>query len=51
MYLLSCRHYRRLLIKTLEKDLQEELEFVTDVICDHPKNYQVWFVKKGTFLY
>ena len=37
-----CRHYRRLLLKDLDKNLKEELNFVTDMIDEHPKNYQVW---------
>lgn len=35
-------HYRRLLLKELRKDLNEELEFITKVIRGNPKNYQVW---------
>lgn len=35
-------YYRRLLIKALNKDLKEELNFITEVIQDNPKNYQVW---------
>lgn len=35
-------YYRRVLIKELKKDLNEELDFITDVIRSHPKNYQVW---------
>nr|CAG4640985.1 EOG090X08PK [Eulimnadia texana] len=34
--------YRRLLIKTLNKDLRDELAFVRTVIEENPKNYQVW---------
>ena len=37
-----CRYYRRLLLKTLDKDLKEELDFISTVIDRHPKNYQVW---------
>jgi len=35
-------YYRRLLIKELNMDLNEELEFITHVIRSNPKNYQVW---------
>ncbi|KAK9508944.1 hypothetical protein O3M35_006374 [Rhynocoris fuscipes] len=34
--------YRRHLLKNLEKDLQEELDYIGDVIENNPKNYQVW---------
>lgn len=39
-----CRHYRRILLKELKKDLKEELKYITDMILLHPKNYQVWSV-------
>ncbi len=35
-------YYRRILIRDLNKDLSEELDFITSVINSHPKNYQVW---------
>ncbi|XP_065184955.1 protein farnesyltransferase/geranylgeranyltransferase type-1 subunit alpha-like [Sycon ciliatum] len=35
-------HYRRKLIDALSLDLKEELEFVSEVILDTPKNYQAW---------
>lgn len=35
-------YYRRFLLTALNKDLNEELKFITDVISDNPKNYQVW---------
>jgi protein farnesyltransferase/geranylgeranyltransferase type-1 subunit alpha len=34
-------HYRREILKALSKNLYEELEYVSDVIQDNPKNYQV----------
>lgn len=37
-----CREYRRLLLQHLKKDLHEELRYITEVVEDHPKNYQVW---------
>jgi protein farnesyltransferase/geranylgeranyltransferase type-1 subunit alpha len=40
--LVNFRHYRRTLMKELKKDLKEELKYITQVIIDHPKNYQVW---------
>jgi len=35
-------YYRRLLIKELNLDAREELDFITHVIRSNPKNYQVW---------
>ena len=34
-------YYRRLLLKALNKDLKDELKFISDVIVENPKNYQV----------
>lgn len=34
--------YRREVIKALDKDLYQELNYIFDVIQDNPKNYQVW---------
>ncbi|KAK5650173.1 hypothetical protein RI129_001202 [Pyrocoelia pectoralis] len=34
--------FRRDILKTLNKDLYEELEYSQHVIDEHPKNYQVW---------
>lgn len=35
-------YYRRILLKELNKDLHEELDFITKIIRSNPKNYQVW---------
>ncbi|CAL1260874.1 unnamed protein product [Larinioides sclopetarius] len=35
-------HYRRILLKELKKDINEELEYCRQIIEDNPKNYQVW---------
>ena len=37
-----CRHFRRELLAAMDKDLHEELTYITKVITQHPKNYQVW---------
>lgn len=35
--------YRRMILKNLDMDLMEELKYITKVIEEHPKNYQVDF--------
>jgi len=39
-------YYRRVLIRALNKNLSEELGFISQVISDNPKNYQVWQHRK-----
>lgn len=34
--------YRREILRFLQKDLYEELGYITDIIHDNSKNYQVW---------
>ncbi|CAG8480303.1 10101_t:CDS:2 [Acaulospora morrowiae] len=35
-------HYRQQLLTSLNKDLYEELNFITDQVQNNPKNYQLW---------
>ena len=35
-------HYRREVLKAIEADLREELQYSRFMIEEHPKNYQVW---------
>ena len=42
LFVIFLRHYRREILKSLNKDLEHELRFISNVIKDQPKNYQVW---------
>ena len=38
----SVWHHRRLLLKKLNSNLLQEMDYCRAVIEEHPKNYQVW---------
>ena len=40
------RHYRLQVCESLGRDWLEELEWVTDLAADNPKNYQIWQYRK-----
>lgn len=39
----SVWHYRREILKSLNKDLKHELHYISNVIKNQAKNYQVWY--------
>lgn len=39
-------HFRRLILKTLTKDLNSELAYVEEMAKDNPKNYQIWYHRR-----
>lgn len=41
------RHYRRLCLYNLEKDLLEELRAIEQFCQDNPKNYQIWYHRRA----
>ena len=50
-FVFDCwRHYRRVILGELDKDLTAEMRYITTVIEDHPKNYQVWSVNSQSLL-
>jgi len=44
-----CRHVRRVILKEMHKDLQPEFDYVSDIIQENPKNYQVWSAARNFF--
>ena len=38
----SVWHHRRFLLKKLNSNLNQEMDYCRAVIEEHPKNYQVW---------
>lgn len=41
------RHYRRVLLRALNKNLAAELDYTERVARKHPKNYQVWYHRRA----
>jgi len=45
LFVYCFRHFRRVLLKSLNKDLKKELKFSRKIIKDHAKNYQIWYIQ------
>lgn len=39
--------FRRLVLETLNTNLEEELEYLDGVAEGNPKNYQIWYVYRA----
>lgn len=41
------RHFRRLCLFALEKDLRQELDLLDSYAEENPKNYQIWYHRRA----
>lgn len=37
-------YFRKILLKELNLDLKKELEFLSTIGIENPKNYQIWYL-------